>query len=182
MDPRREAISMNRSLKNMEKKWRQEAEEGKEYLEAQIEQSDCIQEVNVGDLDYNFSAFKDLFLEDAYRKAETEGKFYYRLGSVMENFDLSIAQVKFDGWIGDYFGEMEAQLSIRGSGQEDTEIYWHLDRGVADLTELEDENLTAEAVGEIEDTLEALQTEIDRNTESRTDYGWDVVNQAVAQD
>jgi hypothetical protein len=60
MDPRWEAISMNRSLKNMEKKWRQEAEEGKEYLEAQIEQSDCIQEVNVGDLDYNFSAFKDL--------------------------------------------------------------------------------------------------------------------------
>lgn len=168
---------MNNSLKNMEKRWRQEAKEGKEYLEAELENSNYT-DVDIHDVDYKFSAFEFFEVKDAYTRAEDEDDFNEILGRTTGGFELNLASFKFEGKIGDYYGEMEAYLNIQGEDSENAETYWTINTDVASLDREKHPN-TVKAVNAIEDTLESRNVGSKRVTQHDTEYDWGPAKRAL---
>ena len=165
----------------VEKRWKNEAEEGKEYLEAGIESSEYLDQVRVGEVEYKFNPSESLLFKHALDKASSEEEIYDEICELKDDYDEKIASVTFDGWIGDYFGEMEAQLGIQINSEEGSNLYWEIDEGAADL----DKDRTEKAVAQVEDALESTKYPVDRIAEieeSEEGHDWEPVNRALVYD
>ncbi len=155
----------------LENGWKNEIEQAQMYIAAEAKQSEEFEDVRVQDAEYNFeSTEQHVMIRDAYEHSEDVDEFYERLDDNFDTaYEIEIGSVEFDGWIGDYFGDMEAKLKL-GNKNGSSETYWEVDTGHASI-DSEKHQETVRAVEKLETTLEETSPEtINRNTQAIDQY------------
>jgi len=187
-------------LEKTEKRWKQGLYDAANYLEAELQNSNYTEDVKVEDTQYTFSIEENKLKEDIdvstlsrteaeqlmTLDAETDQEIYDNWTNYASNgSELQIGCLEFNGWIGNYFGDMEAQLNAKKNGGR-VEVYWEVNTGAASLDQ-ENNPETVKAVSNIEDTLESTlkgkRSKLQRNTQrDQTEQNLDPVYRALAQD